>query len=115
MSTLKEPSIDYLKGLKNKNKYLICQLEDNVLKYDEIMIFINENCDYTYNTVDLINYYNKFCEQAKEEIKKIKNINRNIDEKIDKVCEHIFVTDIIDIAPDREQTICYCKICELNK
>jgi hypothetical protein len=115
MSTFKQPTIEYLIGLKEKNNSLITQLEENMAKYDEIMVFINENCDYTYATVELINFYNNYNERAKEEIRQIRNVNKNIDEQMDKVCNHNFVTDIIDIAPERDQTICYCTICELNK
>ena len=115
MTTFRQPTIEYLIGLKNKNKDLICHLEESILKRDEIMIFINENCDYTYLTIDLINFYNNLNELAKEEIEQLKLVNRNIDDQISKVCQHNFVTDIIDIAPDKDQTICYCTICELNK
>ena len=114
-SSFKNPSIDYLIGMKNKNNNLICQLEQNILSYDEILIFINANCDYTYMTVDLINFYNDFSQLAKEEITKIKLVNKNIDKDIERVCDHNFVTDVIDLAPDKDQTICYCTICELNK
>jgi hypothetical protein len=115
MSTFKEPTIEYLIGLKGQNMSLIAQLEENIAKYDEIMVFINENCDYTYATVDLINFYNNYSERAKEEIRQMRIVNKNIDEQTDKVCDHNFVTDIVDITPDRDQTVCYCTICELNK
>lgn len=115
MSTFKEPTIEYLIGLKEKNHHLIHQLEENISKYDEIMSFVNENCDYTYTTVDLINFYNNYSERAKDEIRQMKIVNKNIDEQIDKVCEHNFVTDVVDITPEKDQTVCYCTICELNK
>ncbi len=41
MSTFKEPTIEYLIGLKEKNNCLINMLEENIAKYDEIMSFIN--------------------------------------------------------------------------
>lgn len=115
MSTFKEPTMEYLIGLKEKNNCLISMLEDNIAKYDEIMSFVNENCDYTYATVELINFYNNYSERAKEEIKQMKLCNKNIDEQTDRVCDHNFVTDIVDITPDRDQMVCYCTICELNK
>ena len=57
---------------------------------------------------------------------KIKNITHNVietkiimnksnDTIIYENCKHNFITDIIDIDPEKEKTICYCTICELNK
>lgn len=114
-STLKAPTIEYLLGLKSRNKCLLNQIEDNINRYNEIMEFINENCDYTYVTIELINFYNDLSERAQEEMKYLIFINENTNKQINQVCEHDFVTDIIDIAPDKDQTVCYCKICELNK
>jgi hypothetical protein len=112
---LKAPTIEYLLGLKSRNKCLIAQIEDNINRYIEIMEFINDNCDYTYVTVELINFYNDLSEKAQEEMKYLIFINENTNKQINQVCKHNFVTDIIDIAPDKDQSICYCTICELNK
>lgn len=30
-------------------------------------------------------------------------------------CEHNYVVDLVDITPERSQTICYCTICEQLK
>ena len=36
-------------------------------------------------------------------------------DRVYEKCEHNFITDIIDINPEKDKTICYCTICELNK
>jgi hypothetical protein len=38
-----------------------------------------------------------------------------IDDKINNICRHEWVTDLIDITPDRSQYICYCRLCEITK
>ena len=79
------------------------------------MSSINEKCDYNYVTVDLINFYNDLCVECEEQINTLKNMKKMNDKNIYEQCEHNFVTDIIDINPEKEQTICYCTICELTK
>ena len=55
-------------------------------------------------------------------INSLKNILENLEKDFDKVnhfirinCNHSWVTDLIDIDPDKSQTICYCKYCEISK
>jgi hypothetical protein len=101
--------------MKKKNENLIKDLVQTIESYNDIMSCINENCDYTYITVDLINFYNNLCVDCEEQIKIIKNIIKLNDDRIYEQCEHNFITDIIDISPEKEKTICYCTICELTK
>ena len=37
------------------------------------------------------------------------------DKKIQELCPHDFIDDMIDITPDRSEHITYCKICEYTK
>ena len=101
--------------LRIKNKNLMKQLEDNILLYHEIMCHIGDNCDYNYITVDLINYYNKLSENCSEKITEINNIINGINHDIQRLCKHNFVTDTIDVDPEKSKTICYCSICEFTK
>ena len=101
--------------MKKKNENLIKELEQTIGSYNEIMSRINENCEYTYSTVELINFYNDLCEDCEYQIKQINIMNKSNDTIIYEKCEHNFITDIIDINPEKEKTICYCTVCELNK
>ena len=38
-----------------------------------------------------------------------------IEEQIKNKCQHNYVTDYIDIDPEKSMKICYCTICENNK
>jgi hypothetical protein len=73
--------------MKKKNENLIKQLEETVSSYNEIMSCINENCDYNYLSVDLINFYNDLCVECEKQIillKKEKKVNdKNIYEQCD--------------------------------
>ena len=101
--------------MKKKIELLIKQLEESIESYNEIMSCINENCDYNYTTIDLINFYNNLCEDCERQLVLIKNMKKTNDEVVYNNCEHNFITDIIDIDPEKEKTICYCTICELTK
>ena len=101
--------------MKKKNEKLIKELVQTIESYNDIMSCINENCDYNYSTVDLINYYNNLCVECEQQIIYIKEIQNMFKDRIYEKCEHNFITDIIDITPEKEKTICYCTICELTK
>jgi hypothetical protein len=110
-----ETDIFFYIDLKKKNCNLIYQLEETINLCNEIVSHINDNCVYNYHTVDLMNFYEKINNEVKKKMDILKNIQEKNDIQIYEICEHIFVTDIIDINPEKEKTICYCKICELTK
>ena len=101
--------------MKKKNENLVKELEQTITTYNDIMSYINENCDYNYITVDLINFYNNLCVECEKQVKTIKEIIKSNDKQIYEQCEHNFITDIIEIGPEKEKTICYCTVCELTK
>jgi hypothetical protein len=101
--------------MKKKNENLIKELEQTITTYNDIMSCINENCDYNYLTVDLINFYNNLCVECEQQAITIKNIIKSNNDRIYEQCDHNFITDIIEIGPEKEKTICYCTICELSK
>ena len=45
----------------------------------------------------------------------LENFLKHIDEQIKNKCQHNYVTDDIDIDPDKSMKICYCSICEHTK
>lgn len=51
-------------------------------------------------------------DEFKDYVSQYKNI---IDNKINNSCAHEWVTDLIDITPDKSQYICYCRFCEVTK
>ena len=101
--------------MKKNNERLIKELELTIESYNDIMSCINENCDYNYVTVDLINFYNNLCVECEQQVKTIKEIIKLNDVRIYEQCEHNFITDVIEIGPEKEKTICYCTVCELTK
>lgn len=61
-------------------------------------------------------------EEEKEENETYNDLMQNlvilkgiIEDKIKNRCDHDWVTDDIDITPERSQTICYCSKCEVTK
>ena len=68
--------------MKKKNENLIKELEQTIGSYNEIMSFINENCDYNYITVDLINFYNNLCVECEKQINTLKNMKKINDKNI---------------------------------
>ena len=101
--------------MKRMTDLLIKQIEESIASYNEIMSCINENCDYNYVTVDLINFYNNLCVECEGQLVIMKDMKKTNDDLVYQKCDHNFITDIIDISPEKEKTICYCTVCELTK
>jgi hypothetical protein len=101
--------------MKKKNENLIKELEETISLYNETMSYINEKCNYNYVTIDLINFYNNLCIECEQQLIILKKTKKVNNKNIYELCEHNFITDIIDINPEKEETICYCTICELTK
>ena len=108
-------SIFFYIEMKKKTDILIRQIEDSIESYNEIMSCINENCEYTYITIELINFYNNLCEDSESQLSIMKDMKVINDDLVYEKCEHNFITDIIDIDPEKDKTVCYCTICELSK
>lgn len=45
----------------------------------------------------------------------LESLKSYLEEKIQSICVHDWVEDLIDIDPDRSQYICYCSKCEITK
>ena len=107
-------SLDYFLLCRQKYDRIIKQLDYVISLYQDICDNTNnEDLDNPVTQIDFELYnpeYNKrvFIEK-KQCIEKIKNL---CDVQIIKLCDHHFITDSIDITPERSQTIQYCSICE---
>ena len=50
-----------------------------------------------------------------EKIKHFQDLINNCNNELDHLCCHNFIDDVIDITPERSQSITYCTICEIVK
>jgi hypothetical protein len=50
-----------------------------------------------------------------EKIKHFQDLIDNCNNELDHLCCHNFIDDVIDITPERSQSITYCAICEIVK
>jgi hypothetical protein len=116
-------SLDYLLKMKNENDYTIAYLKEinnNFLKMKEETIL--NLIDTSLNVNENILQYNKYIteinanlNQQDEHLKQLILLNERIRANLTSICKHEWVTDLIDIDPDRSQTIEYCRICQATK
>ena len=79
-----------IETLDDINYISICELQDDCLEKDN-KVFFTDKIKYFQ---DLVNDCNNY---------------------LDQLCCHNYVDDVIDIAPERSQSITYCTICEIMK
>jgi hypothetical protein len=103
--------------------YLYCRKEyDNIISYIDAIIdkydLINDI------TLTETNLDNNYCQIFKpehnkyffiEKQKHIKELKKICNEKIQELCNHDYVDDLIDVTPDKSIYIRYCKICEYTE
>jgi hypothetical protein len=50
-----------------------------------------------------------------EKLRHVQKCKKICEQKILELCRHVYVTDYIDITPDRSEQITYCSVCEHTK
>ena len=120
MSKWYVPSIEVYYEDKNKKKHMIDPKRVNKynveFEYKDKKDFDKITKNMKINPEFLIQQqYNNLSEKCVEKLNIIKSITKEINVDIYKLCEHNFITDTIDISPEKSQNICYCTICELSK
>jgi hypothetical protein len=89
-------------------------------------IKIIQKLEYIIETLDDINYaticeFSDICYPKNnkdfftEKIKHFQDLIDNCNNELDHLCCHNFIDDVIDITPERSQSITYCAICEIVK
>jgi hypothetical protein len=116
-------SLDYLLKMKNDNDYTIAYLKEinsNYAKMKEETILnlidtsLNVNQDFLQYNKHITEINDNLNEQDIH-LRQLIILNEKIRTKLISICNHEWITDSIDIDPDRSQTIEYCKICQLSR
>jgi hypothetical protein len=116
-------SLDYLLKMKNENDYTIAYLKEinnNYVKMKEETVLTLIDTSLNVNE-DVLQYNKHITEinanlnQQDEHLKQLIMLNNKIRNKLTSMCKHDWVQDLIDIDPDRSQTIEYCKICQTSR
>lgn len=116
-------NLNYLLKMKNNNDYTIAYLKEInsnyvIMKEETILNLIdaslNVNQDFIQYNKDITEINDNLHEQDIH-LRQLILLNEKLRTKIVSICNHEWITDSIDIDPDRSQTIEYCKICQLSK
>ena len=75
--------------------------------------YFDVQCDYELFKTYLNTYNN--VEEYDNLINNLETLKTFFKFQITNKCEHEWITDLIDIDPDRSQLICYCVKCEITK
>ena len=102
-------SLDYYLFCKKSYHEIKFNLEEIINKYNDIQLYIKNEDDKKVKDILFLEEEDKyFFMEAK---KYIENIENKLKEKIQIVCCHKMVDDLIDISPDISKNIRYCERC----
>ena len=96
-------------NLENQLYFFTDLLEESyAIKFEFFKNYIENS-----NMENIIENFNKLNNESEIErkIKDIKNLIRELEQKIKSECVHTYEEDSIDITPDRSQNITYCSKC----
>lgn len=104
-------SVDYYLFCRNSYDMIIRELQYIIDILEEIDEYRQEEQSQTNLDIVLANESNNklFFYSRKQYIKVLRSV---CNKKIEELCNHNFITDTIDITPDKSQNIRYCSICE---
>ena len=107
-------SLEYYLICRKTYDKLLYELKNIICIFDEMPV-----ChDIDYNIIEIKQEINTMQHNKFVFINQRINIERqrNIcNDKINLLCEHVFVEDMIDITPDRSINIRYCSVCEYTE
>jgi len=112
--------INYFLFLRRKYNKILEHIDSINSELDEIKTsiktFINDNDKCINNEekehIEVLTY-NKLNYDVQKKYY-ILSIRDTLTAQIKNMCNHDFVTDLIDINPDESKTVTYCKICEFT-
>ncbi len=116
-------SLDYLLKMKNENDYTIAYLKEinnnfSKMKEETILNLIDTSLNVNEDVLQYnkhISEINDNLNQQDEYLRQLIFLNEKLRTKLISICNHEWITDSVDIDPDRSQTIEYCKICQVSK
>ena len=106
-------SLDYYLFCKKSYNEIKCKLDEIIDKYNDIHNYSKNEEDKEIKDVIILEEEDKFF--FIETKKHIENIENKFKEKIQKICCHHMVEDLIDISPDISKNIRYCEYCEYTE
>ena len=102
--------INYFLLLRDKYNNILSYIDSIIDEFDGTIEFTEDYLKDTDNNTFLDIKMNKdFFLERKKHILYLKNL---CNEYIEKICNHVFIEDVIDISPDESKAISYCKLCE---
>jgi len=108
-------SLEYFLLSKKIYQKILNEINNIISVYDNLLELTDEHRfgieDEMYNTIDPDNNRDIFIKN-KQHILLLRDI---CDKNIERLCDHDFEKDSIDISPDISKTIEYCTICGYTK
>ena len=107
--------INYFLLLRSKYNQILDNIESSINACDSIDDFTTEyvsNKDISLRTIFNTDANRSVLLERKKHINYLKNL---CNQYINSLCDHQYVSDNIDINPDKSVTITYCHFCELNE
>jgi len=102
-----------MKNLNEKYKFFLKELKHFLNETDTDIYF---KLTRLYDEYDIFEEHDFFLNKVKNKsnIRDTIYINRVINEKLIKKCNHHFIEDDIDITPEQSMRITYCEYCNNN-
>ena len=105
-------SLEYYLLSRKKYESITEHLKSVIEHFEDIFSYTAEldidECE------DIVDIYHPTChiDHIRSKLNCVGHLKNLCERKIKELCVHEFVTDMIDINPERSQNITFCRICE---
>lgn len=109
--------LDYFLFLEKNYEKISLHLDEIINIYQELILhtFEKTNIDSCVEMNEMMDTLNFKHHQYLLQKNKLRYLINNCREKCAQICQHNYITDLIDLTPDRSEIIQYCTLCGNTK
>ena len=109
-------SVDYFLHCKDKQEVVKAYLTEIIHIYQDLIETAEtQTTQDGYNKVEDINLFTIIKETYLEDLNETNAFCKALEKISQKICQHNYIIDLIDITPDRSSQIEYCQTCGHTK
>lgn len=109
--------LDYFLFLEKEYKKISLHLDEIIASYEGLIVYTTkqQNKTNTFEVNEMVDTLNFKHHQYLLQKNRLLHSLNNCRENMNNICHHNYITDLIDLSPERSEIIQYCTLCGNTK